>query len=84
MRERAYSYISQVEIILPGEARLVTAIKTVRERGSVFEFTYLMLSGVSAEWQEINNSEEGLTRDLLAKIYMPENRREMGSRSGIV
>jgi len=39
---------------------------------------------VSAEWQEINNSEEGLTRDLLAKIYAPGNRRERAARSDLV
>lgn len=43
-----------------------------------------MLSGVSAEWQEINNSEKGLTRDLLAKICMPGNRRERAARSDTV
>lgn len=39
---------------------------------------------MSVEWQEINNSEEGLTRDLLAKIYMPGNGRERAARSDIV
>lgn len=43
-----------------------------------------MLSGVSAEWQEINNSKEGLTTDLLAKVYMPENKKERAPKSDIV